>query len=94
MNNYYTMEDVGMFLVDYRNSQGLKPKDFMFNIPMVGKKMYEKAFLEDKKRNFFEGKYIEALNGSVEEQQIFISKMAPILDDFYGVDEKNKEKKI
>ena len=90
----YTMQDIENFLIDYRNSQVLKPKDYMFNIPIVGRKIYEKSFLEDKKRNFFEEKYIEVVNAPIEKQQEFIAKMAPILDDFYGVDAKNEKKKI
>ena len=91
MNNNYTMEDIEKFLVDYRNVQGVKPKDAMISIPLIGNKIYEKAFLENKKRDFFEQKYQLALNGSPEEQQEFIEKMSPILDDFYGV-EKGRTK--
>lgn len=88
MNNNYTMEDIEKFLVDYQNAQGVKPKDAMLNIPLIGNKIYEKAFLENEKRNFFEQKYQLALNGSPEEQQEFIEKMSPILDDFYGVEKE------
>lgn len=92
-NNSYTMKDIESFLVDYRESQVTKPKDFMINIPIVGKKMYDKSFLEDRKRSFFEDEYVEAVKGSIEEQQEFIKKMSPILDDFYGVETKNEIKK-
>ncbi len=93
MNNNYTMEDIGKFLVDYRNAQGLKPNDMMLKVPMIGKKMYEKAFLENGKRDFFEKKYQQAINGSAEEQQEFIENMSPILDDFYGVKEDGPKKR-
>ena len=87
------MEDVGNFLVDYRNAQGLEPNDLMLNIPLVGKKIYERAFLEDQKRVFFEKKYQEALEGSIEEQQEFIEKISPLLDDFYGVKKEDPKKR-
>ncbi len=93
MKSNYTMEDVGNFLVDYRNAQGLEPNDLMLNIPLVGKKIYERAFLEDQKRVFFEKKYQEALEGSIEEQQEFIEKISPLLDDFYGVKKEDPKKR-
>ena len=93
MNNNYTMEDIEKFLVDYRNSQGVKPKDAMLNIPLIGNNIYEKAVLENDKRNFFEQKYQQALNGSPEEQKEFIEKMSPILDDFYGVKKEAPKKR-
>ena len=93
MKSNYTMEDVGNFLVDYRNAQGLEPNDLMLNIPLVGKKFYERAFLEDQKRVFFEKKYQEALQGSIEEQQEFIEKISPLLDYFYGVKKENPKKR-
>ena len=93
MKSNYTMEDIGNFLVDYRNAQGLEPNDLMLNIPLVGKKFYERAFLEDQKRVFFEKKYQEALQGSIEEQQEFIEKISPLLDYFYGVKKENPKKR-
>lgn len=85
----YTMDDIAAFLVDYRNSQGLKPDELMISLPFVGKKMYEKAFLEDRKQSFFEREYLIAINRPIEEQQEFIEKMTPVLDSFYGVNDKN-----
>ena len=91
-NHNYTMDDIGKFIEDYKLSQQLKPKDWMLSLPIVGKKMYEKAYLEEVKREFFEKKYYEMLNASLEEQQDFIKQMAPVLNDFYGETE-NKSKK-
>lgn len=93
MNNNYTMEDIEKFLVDYRNSQGVKLKDAILNIPLIGNSIYEKAVLENDKRNFFEQKYQQVLNGSPEEQKDFIGKMSPILDDFYGVKKEGPKKR-
>ena len=93
MNNNYTMEDIEKFLADYRNVQGVKPKDSMLNIPLIGNKIYEKAVLENDKRIFFEQKYQQVLNGSPEEQKEFIEKMTPILDDFYGVKKEGPKKR-
>ena len=41
------------------------------------------------KITFLENAYNDAINGSIEQQNKFISEMTPVLDDFYA----NKEKK-
>ena len=38
----------------------------------------------------FEKEYNKAKNGNIEQQNIFISKMTPVLDDFYADKEKKK----
>ena len=91
MNTNYTMEDIGKFINDYRDSQGVKPNDLMFGIPLVGKKIYEKTSLEDQKRTTFENAYNKALSGSIEDQEKFISDMTPILDDFYSKNNVRKK---
>lgn len=83
MSNY-TLEDIGKFINDYKKCQGLKQAGWMLNIPFAGRKIYERACLENYKREFFERKYKEALTASIEEQQVFIEKMTPVLDGFYG----------
>lgn len=94
MENYnYTMDDIEKFIKDYRLSQQAKPKDWMLSLPIVGKKMYEKAYLEEAKRDFFEKKYYEMLNASLEEQQDFINQMTPILNEFYAEEENNRKKR-
>ena len=91
MNSNYTLEDIAIFIEDYRNSQGLKPNDLMISIPFIGRKLYQKAALEEQKRSFFERKYNEIINGSPEEQEEFIKQMTPILNDFYS--KKGSKKK-
>ncbi len=87
----YTMQDIEKFIEDYKLSQKLKSEDWMLSVPIIGKKMYEKAYLEECKRNFFEEKYYEMLNASAEKQQEFIKQMTPVLDDFYAkVENKSK----
>jgi len=61
----------------------------LVNIPIIDGKLYEKVILENMKRTFLENAYNDAINGSVEQQNKFISEMTPVLDDFYA----NKEKK-
>ena len=87
------MDDIEKFIKDYKNSQQTKPKDWLLSIPIVGRKMYEKAYLEDAKRNFFEKKYYEMLNASLEEQQDFINQMTPILNEFSAKEENNSKKR-
>ena len=86
----YTMEDIGNFIIDYREAQGFKPHEIMLSIPKVGRAIYQKACLEEQKRQFFEGEYKKAISGSDEEQQVFIEKMTPVLDSFYGVSDKTE----
>ena len=84
MKSNYTLEDIRKFVEDYKETQGFAPNDIMLSVPFVGKKAYEKSLLEQKKRNFFEQAYEKAKSGSIEEQEEFIKKMTPILNDFYS----------
>ena len=89
----YTMEDLKQFVTEYDNSQVFEPNDIMFNIPFIGSKVYERAFIERHKRNTFLKKYEEALNGSIEEQEELLDKMEPVMDDWFGVKEKTGKQK-
>ena len=88
-NQKYTMEDIAQFLIDYKESNKYNSKEWLINIPIIGGKLYEKVILENMKRTFLENAYNDAINGSIEQQNKFISEMTPVLDDFYA----NKEKK-
>ena len=88
-NQKYTMEDIAQFLIDYKECNKYNSKEWLINIPIIGGKLYEKVILENMKRTFLENAYNDAINGSVEQQNKFISEMTPVLDDFYA----NKEKK-
>ncbi len=92
-NHNYTMDDIEKFIKDYKLSQQSKSKDWMLSLPIVGKRMYEKAYLEETKRDFFEKKYDEMLNASLEEQQDFIKQMSPVLDEFYNEAGNNSKKR-
>lgn len=85
----YTMEAIAQFLIDYKESNKYNSKEWLINIPIIGGKLYEKVILENMKRTFLENAYNDAINGSIEQQNKFISEMTPVLDDFYA----NKEKK-
>lgn len=87
----YTMADIEKFISDYKQVCGLQPKSWMIGIPLIGRKMYQNATLENQKRVFFEEAYNKAINSSIEEQREFITKMAPILDDFYGYQSKDSQ---
>jgi hypothetical protein len=89
----YTMEEIGMFINEIEESQIVMPNEFVANIPLVGRKMFEKAALDDKKIRFFKREYLIAINRPDEEQQAFIEKMTPILNDYYGVEDKLDVKK-
>ena len=41
MDNKYTLEDIEKFIVDYKETQGIKPNDWMISIPLVGRKVYQ-----------------------------------------------------
>ena len=85
----YTMEDIAQFLIDYKECNKYNSKEWLINIPIIGSKLYEKVILENMKRTFLENAYNDAINGSIEQQNKFISEMTPVLDDYYA----NKEKK-
>ena len=84
MENKYTLEDIGSFIVDYKIVQGPKPSAWMVSIPVIGKRMYQKAALENHKREMFERAYFKALQATPEEQEKYIQQMTPVLDDFYS----------
>lgn len=88
----YTLNDIAKFIVDYKRRFTAKPRNWMLSIPIVGKNMYERTYLENNKIVFFENKYYKALMGSKEEQQKFIEQMTPILDEFYSVTNENSKK--
>lgn len=89
----YTMEQIEQFIIDYKESKMYPSKEWLLQLPIIGKNLYKKAVLENKKREFFERKYYEALNGSEEMQNEFISQMTPILDDFYLYSEKQQHRR-
>ena len=89
-NQKYTMEDIVQFLLDYKESNKYNSKEWLINIPIIGGKLYGKVILENMKRTFFENAYNDAMNGSVEQRNKFISEMTPVLDDFYADKEKKK----
>lgn len=92
-NKKYTMEQIKQFIIDYKESNIYSSKEWLLHTPIIGRKLYERVILENKKREFIEKNYYEALNGSEEIQDRFISQMAPILDEFYLNDEKQKHRK-
>lgn len=89
MNNRYTLEDIEKFIVDYKNSLVTGPKDWVVSIPVIGRKIYQRAALEQQKRKIFENHLMEAKNGSIEEQKKFIEQMTPVLDNFYSNSKEN-----
>lgn len=92
-NKKYTMEQIKQFIIDYKESNIYSSKEWLLHTPIIGRKLYERVILENKKREFIEKNYYEALNGSEEIQDRFISQMTPILDEFYLNDEKQKHRK-
>ena len=89
MNNRYTLEDIEKFIIDYKNSLVIGPKDWMVSIPVFGRKIYQRAALEQQKWKIFENHLMEAKNGSIEEQKKFIEQMTPVLDNFYSNSKEN-----
>ena len=87
-NSNYTMDDIAQFIADYKESNIYNSKEWMINIPIIGSKLYERVTLENMKRTIFESEYNKAKNGSIDQQNKFISEMTPVLDDFY-----NKQKR-
>jgi hypothetical protein len=89
----YTMVDIENFINDYKKmSSCLQPKTWMTTMPIIGRKFLERSLLENQKIDFFENAYNKAKTASAEEQEEFIAKMAPVLDDFYSQEELDDEK--
>lgn len=82
MSNY-TLEDIEKFIKDYEATAVTKPNDVLISIPFVGRKIYQNALFESQKIEVFKKAYMQAKNGSIDEQIKFIDQMAPVLDDFY-----------
>ena len=54
MDAKYSMEDIRIFLDEYKSTQEPKPADWMLSVPLVGRRMYEKAVLQEHRINYFE----------------------------------------
>lgn len=84
MENKYTLEDIGSFIVDYRIAQWHNPDSWIINIPIIGIRMYEKTLHKNLRCEKFERAYFKALQLTPEEQENYIEKMTPVLDKFYS----------
>ena len=80
----YTMEDAGRFLADYKNDLIINPNTMLTMIPFVGTRIFERAVLARRKRDVFEKAYFKALYGTPEDQENFITKVTPVLDNYYS----------
>ena len=89
MQSKYNMSDMGKFVVDYNSRLFIRPKSWMMFIPFVGRKMYQKASLEEHKRERFERELYLAANELIDQKK-YIEEMTPVLESFYS---KQKVKK-
>lgn len=53
-NRKYTMEQIEQFIIDYKKSNMYSSKEWLLHFPIIGKNLYERVVLENKKRDFFE----------------------------------------
>lgn len=49
-NQKYTMEQIKQFIIDYKKSNMYSSKEGLLHVPVIGKNLYEKVILENKKR--------------------------------------------
>ena len=76
----YTVDDICRFAINYRKIQKIKPGKWMLCIPIFGVDIYERALLEDMKRNMIDSTYTRLLNSSEEKQKSIIEEVSPVLD--------------
>ena len=88
MQKKYNMSDMGKFVADYNSRLFVRPKSWMMFIPFVGRKMYQKASLEEHKRERFERELYLAANELIDQKK-YIEEMTPVLELFYS----NKKRK-
>jgi hypothetical protein len=82
MDFKYTMDDVAVYIDSYSRSLELEMETTNFSD--ISNDIYERNYLKYNKVLLFKKLYYRALTSSKNEQELFVHKMAPILDDFYG----------
>ncbi len=75
----FALDDVRKLINKMERKNIIKPKDYLINIPFIGRKLYEKAWLEQKKINILKEQLEKAENGTANDKQRFIDELEPLL---------------
>ncbi len=75
----FTLDDVKKLIKQMERKNIIKPRDFVVNIPLIGRKLYEKAWLEQKKIDVLKEQLEKAENGTELDRQRFIDDLEPLL---------------
>ncbi len=75
----FTLDDVRKLIRKMERKNIIKPKDYIVNIPFIGRKLYQKACAEEIKINVLKEQLEKAENGSELDRQRFIDDLEPLL---------------
>lgn len=75
----FALDDVRKLINKMERKNIIKPKDYLINIPFIGRKLYEKARLEQMKINILKEQLEKAENGTEADRQRFIDELEPLL---------------
>lgn len=75
----FTLDDVKKLIKQMERKNIIKPRDFVVNNPLIGRKLYEKAWLEQKKIDVLKEQLEKAENGTELDRQRFIDDLEPLL---------------
>lgn len=75
----FTLDDVRRLINVMERKNIIKPKNYIVNIPFIGRKLYEKAWFEQKKINILKEQLEKAENGTETDRRRFIDELEPLL---------------
>lgn len=78
-NSKFNLDNVRKLINKMERKNIIKPKNYIANIPFVGRSLYEKAWLEQKKINILKEQLEKAENGTEADRQRFIDELEPLL---------------
>lgn len=75
----FTLDDVRRLINVMERKNIIKPKNYIVNIPFIGRKLYEKAWFEQKKINILKEQLEKVENGTETDRRRFIDELEPLL---------------
>lgn len=75
----FTLDDAKKLINEMEKKNIVKPRDYFLNIPFIGRKLYEKAWFEQKKIEVLKEQLEKAENGTELDKRRFIDELEPLL---------------
>ncbi len=75
----FSLEDVKKLINKMEKKNIIKPREYLINIPFIGRNLYERAWLEKKKIEVLKEQLEKAENGTELDRQRFIDELEPLL---------------